>query len=229
MKHVGDITKLHGWELEPVDCITGGSPCQDLSLAGKRAGLAGELREKEQRKRAAKRNLPYFDTPRDDNQRLLNYQHDWLTFGDSRAWQNLWELARKVARRMIRAQARRKGFTLDRLDEDDRVDTAVYYVLRRYQDGWYVRKAYLRALKDGVVHALWYRTKADEIQDSVGDEQLAQVRTEDRYLFTEDAPVMVQVDGMTRADVEARIRAECLPEIADMILERINIISGKRR
>ena len=42
MKHVGDITKLHGWELEPVDCITGGSPCQDLSLAGKRAGLAGE-------------------------------------------------------------------------------------------------------------------------------------------------------------------------------------------
>lgn len=42
MRHVGDITKLHGWELEPVDCITGGSPCQDLSLAGKRAGLAGE-------------------------------------------------------------------------------------------------------------------------------------------------------------------------------------------
>ena len=42
MKHVGDITKLHGWELEQVDCITGGSPCQDLSLAGKRAGLAGE-------------------------------------------------------------------------------------------------------------------------------------------------------------------------------------------
>ncbi len=42
MKHVGDITKLHGWDLEPVDCITGGSPCQDLSVAGKRAGLAGE-------------------------------------------------------------------------------------------------------------------------------------------------------------------------------------------
>lgn len=42
MKHVGDIKKLNGAELEPVWCITGGSPCQDLSAAGKRAGLAGE-------------------------------------------------------------------------------------------------------------------------------------------------------------------------------------------
>ena len=42
MKHYGDITKLHGYDLPPVDCITGGSPCQDLSVAGNRAGLAGE-------------------------------------------------------------------------------------------------------------------------------------------------------------------------------------------
>lgn len=42
MKHVGDITKLNGADLEPVDVITGGSPCQDLSTAGKRAGLEGE-------------------------------------------------------------------------------------------------------------------------------------------------------------------------------------------
>lgn len=42
MKHLGDITKIHGDEIPPVDCITGGSPCQDLSVAGKRAGLAGE-------------------------------------------------------------------------------------------------------------------------------------------------------------------------------------------
>ena len=42
MKHYGDITKIHGWEVPIVDVITGGSPCQDLSVAGKRAGLAGE-------------------------------------------------------------------------------------------------------------------------------------------------------------------------------------------
>lgn len=42
MKHLGDITKLNGAEIPFVDVITGGSPCQDLSIAGKRAGLAGE-------------------------------------------------------------------------------------------------------------------------------------------------------------------------------------------
>lgn len=41
MRHLGDITKLDGAAIEPVWCVTGGSPCQDLSIAGKRAGLAG--------------------------------------------------------------------------------------------------------------------------------------------------------------------------------------------
>lgn len=40
MKHLGDITKLHNPQF--VDCITFGSPCQDLSIAGKRAGLSGK-------------------------------------------------------------------------------------------------------------------------------------------------------------------------------------------
>lgn len=39
MKHLGDITKINGAEIEPVDVITGGSPCQDMSVAGKVAGI----------------------------------------------------------------------------------------------------------------------------------------------------------------------------------------------
>ena len=42
MKHFGNIQNLRGSDLPIVDVITGGSPCQDLSVAGKRAGLAGE-------------------------------------------------------------------------------------------------------------------------------------------------------------------------------------------
>ena len=42
MIHVGDITKLDGAKLPPVDVICGGSPCQDLSVDGKRKGLSGE-------------------------------------------------------------------------------------------------------------------------------------------------------------------------------------------
>ena len=42
LKHLGDITKISGYDAPVVDVIIGGSPCQDLSVAGKRAGLAGE-------------------------------------------------------------------------------------------------------------------------------------------------------------------------------------------
>ena len=41
MKHYGDVSRLDGAELPPVDIITFGSPCQDMSIAGKRAGLDG--------------------------------------------------------------------------------------------------------------------------------------------------------------------------------------------
>ena len=41
MKHYGDVHGLNGADLEPVDIITFGSPCQDLSIAGKRCGLGG--------------------------------------------------------------------------------------------------------------------------------------------------------------------------------------------
>ena len=42
MKHLGDITKIDGHNVPLVDIVTGGSPCQDLSVAGKRKGLSGE-------------------------------------------------------------------------------------------------------------------------------------------------------------------------------------------
>ena len=41
MKHYGDISQMDGGEVEPVDIITFGSPCQDMSVAGKREGLDG--------------------------------------------------------------------------------------------------------------------------------------------------------------------------------------------
>ncbi|WP_312640254.1 DNA cytosine methyltransferase [Hydrogenoanaerobacterium sp.] len=67
MLHVGDITKLNGATLPPVDVICGGSPCQDLSVAGARRGLAGERSglfmeqtriAKEMRKADEQRNIP---------------------------------------------------------------------------------------------------------------------------------------------------------------------------
>lgn len=42
VEHLGSVTDIDGAKIPPVDIITFGSPCQDLSVAGKRAGLAGE-------------------------------------------------------------------------------------------------------------------------------------------------------------------------------------------
>lgn len=42
LKHYGDISSIIGSDLEPVDLITGGSPCQDMSVAGKRKGMSKE-------------------------------------------------------------------------------------------------------------------------------------------------------------------------------------------
>lgn len=42
MQHLGDITKISGYDVPAVDVVIGGSPCQDLSIAGKRGGLSGE-------------------------------------------------------------------------------------------------------------------------------------------------------------------------------------------
>ena len=67
MLHIGDITKLNGATLPPVDVILGGSPCQDLSVAGQRRGLAGERSglfmeqtriAKEMRKADGERGIP---------------------------------------------------------------------------------------------------------------------------------------------------------------------------
>ena len=42
VEHLGDVTQIHGGQIPPVDIITFGSPCQDLSVAGRQSGLAGE-------------------------------------------------------------------------------------------------------------------------------------------------------------------------------------------
>ena len=52
MKHLGDVRKINGAEIEPVDVITFGSPCQDLSIAGKRAGLKYEANGDEETTRS---------------------------------------------------------------------------------------------------------------------------------------------------------------------------------
>lgn len=54
MIHLGDITKIDGRTAPVVDVIIGGSPCQDLSQAGKRAGMGGKTTNYNDGKKEAK-------------------------------------------------------------------------------------------------------------------------------------------------------------------------------
>jgi len=52
IKHLGDVTKINGAEIELVDVVTYGAPCQDLSVAGKRAGMKSTLMGDEENTRS---------------------------------------------------------------------------------------------------------------------------------------------------------------------------------
>ena len=65
MKQLGDITKIDGSKIDPVDIICGGFPCQDLSVAGKREGFQGE------------RSVLFFDAMRIIEEMLITTNYEY--------------------------------------------------------------------------------------------------------------------------------------------------------
>ena len=85
MKHLGDITKIKGDKVPVVDVITGGSPCQDLSVAGKRAGLDGE------RSGLFMEQIRIIKEMRNENIRQLSMRGTAYTWRDIRPRFMVWE------------------------------------------------------------------------------------------------------------------------------------------
>lgn len=105
--------------------------------------------------------LIHFENPINDNQRLLNYQYDFLKNGDQEAWGKLIELSFVVTKRLIWKWLKtHKDVYLDDIAQDEKVSDAVHYVLRRYKEniGWYAKDNYIGALQSGVIHVMLYST-----------------------------------------------------------------------
>lgn len=113
------------------------------------------------------KKLKHFEEPKNDNERLLNYQYEFLVLENKKAWDNLFILATKVAQRIVVKQVRAKHLAVDAIDIPEKVSIAVEYVMRRYKNnsGWVVRDNYISAIKSGVIHALYYRKKIDDVTD----------------------------------------------------------------
>lgn len=127
--------------------------------------LFPEVVEWEKQEKARKRkefidSLPYFSAPKNDNERMLNFQKELLS-GDRNAEARLWNLAITVAKRMVRKEAKEHQQKLTGDEVYDKAMEAVEYVLRRYRKTYSngkpyaVEKNFISAIYNGVRHAMW--------------------------------------------------------------------------
>lgn len=127
--------------------------------------------------------LPRFAHPSNDNERLLNLQAEWLEDGDADARELLWTESRRIAVRCVMGMYVRRGIRYTRDDVDDRASDALLYVFRRYDNpnvrlkdttyrrryGWNycVLNNFVSVIRQGVRHAVDWRSKADGLVDYV--------------------------------------------------------------
>ena len=115
--------------------------------------------------------LPYFENPKNDSEKLFNLQYKYLKEGDKAARQELYLLSYKIMRRILWRRMKKGGLGwLDEERQDEIVADAFLYVFRRYErgKGYVVKKSFISVLKGGVRHAVEYTTMKD-IEESISD------------------------------------------------------------
>ena len=119
-----------------------------------------------------------------NNQKLLDYQNDYLDNGNLESWGALWLLSFETCKNIIRGHIKRLGFWLSEgYTVEDKAMEAVIYVLRRYKTrpGYRIEKNFISALKFSVQHALFYQTMESRVYDAAwrfGDPRMKQVSNE---------------------------------------------------
>ena len=115
--------------------------------------------------------LPRFDSPRNDNERLLNWQHDYKANGDADALNRMYRLGRRIALRYIETAARnnRHVAELPRSDKEEKAHNAITYIIARYLrvKDFAIRESFTAYLYLRVRHELFYRRKVDGLVDFV--------------------------------------------------------------
>ncbi len=114
--------------------------------------------------------LPRFENPRNDNERLLNYQYA-AKHGDRTAYGKMYELGRTVALKYINAKAagNRHVAAMSRAERDEKAHNAITYIVERFlvDSDFCIRKSFTSYLYLRVLHELFYRRKVDGIVDFV--------------------------------------------------------------
>lgn len=113
-----------------------------------------------------KTDLPHFETPKNDNERLLNYQWDYKR-GDETALNKMYELGYNIALRYISTHAKKNPHIarLDKSRREEKAHNAITYIIARYlqiQD-FAIHKSFTSYIYLRVQHELFYKRKVDDI------------------------------------------------------------------
>lgn len=157
-------------EYEELDCVCKGvldnNVLFDFSEYDKKQAEQEAKNHEEAVKAAYKTmDLPFFENPQTDSEKLLTYQYQFIKNGDLDAYGKMIILASEVCLNLVREWLKKhRDCFLDEIEQDEKASIAMEYVLRRYKNnvGWYVRSNYVGALKGGVLHAMKHMNTTDK-------------------------------------------------------------------
>ena len=139
--------------------------------------LVQQKQEKAREAFYSSQELPYFENPKDDSERLFNLQYRYLKNGDEEARKELYLLSYEIMRRLLWRRMKKGGMGwLDEEQQNEIVADAFWYVFRRYERGmgYIVTTSFISVLKNGVKHALEYTTMKDQEVSLTGIKNITQ-------------------------------------------------------
>lgn len=115
--------------------------------------------------------LPRFDTPRNDNELLLNWQYAYIMRGDENALNAMYRKGRQIAMKYIETAARKNRHIarMPRSERKEKAHNAITYIIARYlrAKDFVVRESFTAYLYLRIQHELFYQRKVDRIVDFV--------------------------------------------------------------
>ncbi len=117
---------------------------------------------------------PHIRNPRTDNDKLLNYQYDYLCNGNTQALAEIYNMSVLVCQKLIATEHKRKGFYIDHDLFEEKAHAAAAYVICQYLEtkSFVIEKSFIGYLYLRVQHELYYRTAADTLVSFVDADDL---------------------------------------------------------
>lgn len=126
-------------------------------------------------------NLPYYETPKTNNDRLINSQYRFIVsqFKDKKAETEIWSGAYDMCMNLVTKEAKREGLNFDEIEKEIKAGIATDYVCRRYKmcfnnyNEIYVIRNFVVQLQLAVKHALYHPGENDLTMDNALPLELA--------------------------------------------------------